>query len=115
MITAKASSVDAVQVYLLAVFYLHDVKIGTSDPATTLYAKEMWGGVFHIWRNDRTKKTQSIFPVAVCAYKSATQIWKVELESGEALTLRDKGNVWDIVKDEGMRQKAPGIQASRYR
>jgi hypothetical protein len=99
MITTKASSADAIHIYSLTVAYLHDAKIGKSDLTNTLYAKEMWGGVFHIWSHDPTKQKQSIFPVAVCSYKSATQIWKIELASGETLTLCDKGNVWDIIVD----------------
>ncbi len=49
---------------------------------------------------ESTKQNQSIFPVAVCAYKPDRQLWKVEPTSGETLALRNIGNAWEIVKDE---------------
>jgi hypothetical protein len=85
MISPRASLRDAIHLYSLAVAYLHDARIGKSDLSSTVCAKEMWGGVFHIWSHESTKQNQSIFPVAVCAHKPDQQLWKVELTSGETL------------------------------
>jgi hypothetical protein len=98
----RISSADAIQVYTLAVAYLFNAKIGNCDLTSTLYAKEMWSGVFHVWCREHTSREQPIVPVAICVYRRENQVWKIELVCGEKLALLDRGNVWDIVENEEM-------------
>jgi hypothetical protein len=81
--------------------YLHDAQIDNLSHASALYAQEISPASFYIWYAGMPHRADCPnAPVAVCTYMEKTKMWKVELLSGEVLTLIDKGKVWEIVKDD---------------
>ena len=106
MTTPKVSAEDALEVYLIAMAYLHDATIGSSSLASTLYVRGWSGITFSIWRRDESAAEEEpsapAAPVALCTYNKKTRTWKVELRSGEKLTLLDEGKVWGIPGQGGM-------------
>jgi len=99
----RPTSADAIHVYLLALAYLHDVRIGDPSTDSTWYARKKWVGVFYIWQRTQPLDQETSIalvpvgnPVAMCIYKKAKKMWKVDLGNGENLTLYDSGNVWEI-------------------
>jgi hypothetical protein len=104
MRATRASTDEAVSVYILATAYLHNTQIDNLIPANRLHVQEKWASVFYIWRRDESStqddqpvETPPSAPIAMCIYKPARKIWTVELSSGEKLAIRDKGTTWDIV------------------
>jgi hypothetical protein len=113
MTTPSAASEEAIHIYAIAIAYLHDAKIDNSGPVTARFAQEVAPGIFHIGgkaQRERAKRGRPIAPVAKCTYDPLAQTWKVELISGETLTLLDKGKFWDIVENE---QTLPDMQPAK--
>ena len=97
MTAHHASAADAISVYALTVAYLHNARISNLGlvSARGVEEEEVAPDIFYIWDRE-----QHIAPLAICIYSEVGQTWKVELSSGETLTLRDQGDVWDFVKPE---------------
>ena len=107
MSATRPSSEHAIQIYLLALAYLHDIRIGHPSTASTWHAKEKWAGVFYIWQREQPLAQEMPIaliplgdPVAVCTYKRETKLWQVDLSHGEKSTLYDYGDVWEITQRE---------------
>jgi uncharacterized membrane protein len=96
MTARHAFSEDALSVYTLVVAYLHNAKISDFGLTSARYVRE-------------------VAPLATCIYNEVAQTWKVALRSGETLTLRDQGDVWDFVKEEKRLPDAKSKKVARHR
>ena len=110
MTARHAFSEDALSVYTLAVAYLHNAKISDFGLTSARYVREVAPHTFCIWHRE-----QNMAPLATCIYNEVAQTWKVELRSGETLTLRDQGDVWDFVKEEKRLPDAKSKKVARHR
>jgi hypothetical protein len=88
------------QIYTLTLAYLHDAQIDNLGRVSAVYTEEISPTCFYIWYKEQPHGSdRPNAPAAICTYIETAKIWKVELISGEVLTLIDKGKVWEIVKD----------------
>ncbi len=111
MTTPHVSPEDAIRIYALSVSYLHDAEIGNGGTAIPIHVNEMAPDIFYIRSREQYDKQGSrTAPLAICLYNNGAKIWKTELISGETLTLVDKGDVWEVVKDEEKLLEAKGAR-----
>jgi hypothetical protein len=94
--THRATSADAILVYLITVAYLHDIEISDSNAGDAWHAEKVGRHAFSIWPWDESVEQEDSAPAAICTYNRLHRRWKVVLHSGESLTLYDRGDIWDI-------------------
>lgn len=96
----RVTTKDAIEVYALAIAYVHHAQFNPTAIVNMMHVKEITVGTFHFWWKQRyDNKQDGASPVVVCVYNNKTRSWKVQLPTGEQLTLHDKGNVWELAKE----------------
>jgi hypothetical protein len=101
--TIKHSLADVIEIYTLAIAYLHNASFDVEAVGNTVYVREMVSNLFYIWQQQEYEAHRdAAFPLAKCMYNQRLRRWKVELLSGETLDLLDKGSIWERLSDEDM-------------
>jgi hypothetical protein len=106
MNAAPSLSKDALRLYALTIAYLHNAEMGNEGSTSAIEIREISPTLFHIWQGEYpAAPKQAMVPTAICTYNQTAQTWKVELHSGESLTLLDNQNVWELVGETKKKTK----------